>query len=317
MKKLDAESLDILFPADVVNPEFRKALFNILQHDPEFPTFPAAIAKLQEILNRPDASFEEVARFVKLDPGLTARLFTLVSSAAFAGVEVRNVEDALFRLGLRETRAAVLATKFMTSFAHLRVKVDWNKFWLHSLLTARLSMSIADLYQPVSDREYLSGLMHDVGKIIIAHYFPEKFEVVLKEARQFGCSMYQAEQRVLGTDHAAVGAALCCKWSIYEEVQSAVRFHHDPLKEIQNPILTLSLHIADIVANLISDNIEESRLKPAPPERIEDVSVWSMLDKFTARRTNKINLEDEVIKAKDTLQSMLTSEKTEITAAKR
>ena len=127
MKNLDEEFLDELFPVEVVKPDFRKKLLNVLQHDPEFPTFPAAIAKLQEVLNRPDASFEEVARLVKLDPGLTARLFTLVRSATFAGVAVSNVDDALFRLGLKETRAAVLATKFMTSFAHLRVKIYSNQ----------------------------------------------------------------------------------------------------------------------------------------------------------------------------------------------
>ncbi|MFZ5807387.1 MAG: HDOD domain-containing protein [Verrucomicrobiota bacterium] len=306
MKNLDQEFLDQLFPMEKVQPDFRGKLLDILQHDPEFPTFPAAIARIREAMNRPDASFEEIAKLVKLDPGLTARLFTLVKSAAFAGVEVSNVEDALFRLGLKETRSAVLATKFMTSFAHLRVRVDWNKFWLHSLLTARLTQGIADLFQPVSDREYLSGLMHDIGKIIVAHYFPDTFEAVLKEARQFGCAMFQAEQRVLGTDHASVGMALCCRWGLYDEVQQAILFHHAPEQPHNAAFITRCLHIADTIANLASENIEESRFKPAPPEKIDEFPLWQLLKDYTPRRMINISIEDECAKAQDSLQVMLT-----------
>ena len=80
------EFLETLFPEDKMERNFRNRLIFVIQHDPEFPTFPTALSKLQSYLSHPDIGLDKIAEIIKMDAGITARILALVRSAAYAGV---------------------------------------------------------------------------------------------------------------------------------------------------------------------------------------------------------------------------------------
>ncbi|MFZ5806268.1 MAG: HDOD domain-containing protein [Verrucomicrobiota bacterium] len=305
----EAAFFESLFPPEV-NTEFREKLLDVLQHDPEFPSFPAAIAQLQEKLNTADTSFEDIAEIVRLDPGLTGRIFSLIRSAAFAGVEVFTIENALFRLGLRETRNVILTAKLMGRFAHLKVEIDWNRFWLHSLLVARLTQGIADIFYPSSYKHYIGGLLHDVGKVILAYYFPELFDEILQRTWETGHPMYEIEQAIIGTDHAAIGTALGYKWGLDEETLAGIQFHHNP----EQQFLTYCLNVADIIANRYAANINCKSIPEMPAtletgesrmDNIVSIEEWKKFHHLKPRRVPSLIIQEECLKACDIVAAML------------
>lgn len=300
----EIEFLNEIFPQQNMEENFRNRLISIIRQDPEFPTFPTALSKLQSYLSHPDIGFDKIAEIIKLDVGITARILTLVKSAAYAGVPVSSIEEALWRLGLKETRAIVLTRKFMIPFSKLKTQLDWSKFWFHSLLVARLTYNIYDTFQPVLEKEYLAGLLHDTGKLILAHYFPEKFQTIIQETQNSTDAMYQVERRLIGIDHSAITAALCHKWSLNQDIINAIYLYHSPEKIGAQQLLPRCLNIANRLANQYADNIDIKDHLP-PPEDITTTPEWNDLKEFKPRRMINISLAEECNKARDTANAML------------
>lgn len=300
----DTDFLHQIFPRQEVEERFRMRLFDVLLHDPEFPTFPATLAKIQTSLSHPDTGFDKIADLIKLDPGITAKIFALVRSAAYGGIQVSNIEEALWRLGLKETRSIVLSRRFMVPFGKLKVRIDWTKFWIHSLLVARLTQNIYDFYQPIGDKEYLAGLLHDTGKLILAHYFPERFKHILQECEAAKCKIHKIELRILGTDHSAVSTALAHRWRLHSDIVNAIQFHHFQKRDSQPTLLSKCLRTADRIANLYAENINEKEIEPFP-ENITQTSVWEELKDVTPRKHINLSMEEEYNKTKDIVKTML------------
>lgn len=304
MENSYTEFLESLFPATSIRSEFRTKLIQVLSIDPDFPTFPASVAELQVRLNHPKTGLHEIAEIIKLDPGLTARLIALSRSAAYGGVMISSIDDALFRLGLKETRTAIFSSKLVDCFANLEVKVDWERFWLHSLLTARLTQNIGDLFQNASEKYYLAGLLHDVGKLIFAHYFPEAFDAIIEHSRISNLPMFEAEQILFGTHHGIVGAALCEKWGVDPEISQAIQYHHTLQEPAEPCFLATVVHTANAVGNLWEDNIYRNKAALVPQSLLE-MPEWHLLEAFHPRQTPRFSLETEISKARETVHSLL------------
>lgn len=325
-----ADYLDVLLKDQNVSESFLETLKEGFQENPEFPSFPAAMVSLQEKINKSQVKLREVAEIINLDPGLTARVLALAKSAAFAEMNVVDAETALFRLGLKEARMMVMTSKIMDRFVQLSVEMDWSRFWIHSLLVARLTQAITELYQPAGYLEYASGLLHDTGKIILGHYFPNEFESILKEASKGEKKMYKLEQEVWGTDHATISAALCQKWGLNSNIVEIVRYHHTPvMTERQNQIPAYCLHVADSIANRVAENIwntvgeekeeketeengEEKKDAAPPPNRVDKHIEWGRFMnefKFKLRREPDVWVLEEYEKTKTIVQALMVNYK--------
>ena len=110
---------------------------------------------------------------------------------------------------VEEVRRIAFTVGVMDSFSHLRIKIDWDRFWMHSILVARLSHKMAGAFRECSGAEYLSGLVHDIGKLFIEHYFPREFEQIIMKSLERRCGHSKIESEVLGIDHTQIGAAVC------------------------------------------------------------------------------------------------------------
>ncbi len=280
-----------------------------MKKDSMVPAFSSAAERLNELVSQ-EAPLKEIAEVVNLEPGLAAKVLRLSNSAAFGGKSIQHIDEALFRIGVKEIRKLAMAIGVMDRVSHLRVKVNWNLFWMHNLLTARLTEIIANTYRPPTGREYLAGLMHDIGKLFLEHHFAQDFEAIMLRAMERSCGMFAAENQLYDITHAEVGSMLCEKWGLHQEIVRAIRFHHDPsspfCKDPNHPedehLLAACICLADALANRVHANIQGA--ESHDNIQVEALPEWKNFEKQTPISPLDFDLTMEVQKVQDTINSL-------------
>lgn len=200
-----ASYLDVCRPSQLW---VRDRLLEIFATGSGFPPFSAAVLKLARLAQDDDVGMDELTDLISKEPGLAANCLHAASTSRYGLGLVHSIRDAGLRMGTQEIRRMATSVGVMQGFHHLRVKVDWQRFWLHNLLVARLCDQIASAFRQSSGMEYLAGLLHDSGKMLIEHHFPQDFENILQRAWMAKRGHFIAEREILGLDHAQIGAAL-------------------------------------------------------------------------------------------------------------
>ena len=196
------------------------------------PSVPRTYHALTLALADPDTSIEKIARIVELDVGISAKILQLVNSAFFgAARSITNIHSAVGYLGVSTLKSLVLSVEVFRVFAP---KVPVEGFSLEDLQRhARLTSYIA-AHLPVpnhlADIAMVAGMLHDVGKLIMAWKLPERFKKLMAEGRQEQCPLYIVEERENGFSHAEIGAYLLGLWGLPYAVAEAVALHHAPTR---------------------------------------------------------------------------------------
>ena len=125
---------------------------------------------------------------------------------------------------------------------------DRTQFWKHSIGCGCAAKAIGRrLNYPMLEELFIAGLLHDVGKIVMDQYMPEKFVEVLDVVHKRDCLIAEAENEVLGATHADVGAWLFEKWNLSKGLIETTRCHHNPALAGEHTKLAEIIHLADIL----------------------------------------------------------------------
>ena len=143
---------------------------------------------LNELLNSDDSFVSQIAEVIRLDPSLTTRVLDLVNSIFFGSnnnAKISGVEEASIFLGLNRIKELLAATPVIEEVSELGKNVSsfpWVNFWKHSIGTAILTREILSLAKIKYDDEsdYVAGLLHNLGKLILAITFPDLFQKLCK-----------------------------------------------------------------------------------------------------------------------------------------
>jgi HD-like signal output (HDOD) protein len=187
---------------------------------------------------------------------LSAQILRLANSAIFARLkQVASVRHAVAMIGIGTLRKFALGSFISNLFSCTKQPVNFSmmRFNVHSVATAILVELMADEipFESAGDA-FLAGLLHDVGKLLIAVSLPQQYDDILALAAVNGCSLLECERAVLGIDHAELSGLAVSRWDLPEAVQAAVWYHHEPEKsdsiERRRPKkvgLSLGVHRAD------------------------------------------------------------------------
>jgi len=211
----------------VCNPLQEKALKAL----GDLPPFSPILNRLLATLAGADVSFSKLGDLIEKDTVLAGNLLHLVNSALYARRgTVNSVRHALSLLGLEKLRNAVLGMSITAMWKKVRMPGSWSmaRFNMHSAASGVLSDLLAQRL-PVSYPEgaFVAGLLHDVGRLLIALGLPEQHEQIL-ELRKDGRTHLAAEQEILGFTHPELSAQALKTWNLPAPIQDAVERHHDP-----------------------------------------------------------------------------------------
>ena len=216
---------------------------------------PTSATQMLALANHPDTQIDDVQRTVEYDPGLVTNLLRLANSAYFGtGSGINSVREAVVRLGFKRV-FQIAMTSAVAPLAQKEIRgydLPRNGLLRHSAATAlaveylpkRLSMR-------VPDATYSAGLLHDLGKIVLGTYIEVNSAPIVLKAYRENLSFELAEQQVLGTDHAEVGAALLDYWKLPRVVVDSVRWHHDPNRYPHDDKTVVDLvHLGEHIARI-------------------------------------------------------------------
>lgn len=222
----------------------------------------------------------QIGEIISRDPSLTSRLLRLVNSVYYGlSTPVTSIEEAVFYLGIRQIRQLTLVTPVIEDFQKLtsQCAFPWREFWQHCIGTGILTHEIAGVAQATpDDSDYIAGLVHDVGKIVMAWAFPDHFTEIHRLAILGTQDLIEIENSILGIDHAELGALYMERHRMSELLIQTARYHHSPEKAQSHGEIIASVQIADLLIRCEKMGCSGNYL-PVTSEQCFAASGWKVL----------------------------------------
>ena len=232
-----------------------------------FPGMPGAAVKLLALVDDPDVSVDRIEGILRHDPGLTANILKLANSAYF-GIpsKVGSVRQAVILLGLKRMIQMVIAS-CMSAIMDKAVPgygLSPGELWRHSIaVSVAAECLVKELNLDAAEEIFTAALLHDVGKLVLGDFVQDDYLKIQKALSQ-GISFEIAENIVLGTDHADVGARILSKWSIPYSIIKAVRWHHAPESADGADTMLDIVHVANMLCLMIGIGVGTDGLSYRP-----------------------------------------------------
>ncbi len=213
------------------------------------PSLPAMVGQLREMLQDPDVDFGELAGAIEYDPGLTANILRLANSSQFGYFRsIESVRSAVLRLGMRRVYQMVvgLSAGPLVRSAFKGYDLPAGDLWRHSVAVAVAAQQLGQVLEiELPEHTFTSGLLHDVGKVVMSTFVQVDAGPILDLAFEKHVPFDAAERDVLGIDHAEVAGVLLEKWHLPPDIVEAARWHHEPLNCTGDRLVTDLVHVAD------------------------------------------------------------------------
>ena len=239
---------------------------------------------LSDLVSTEQSLSSQIADVIRRDPSLSGRLLRMVNSVYFGlSARVNNIEEAVFYLGLRQIRELSMATPVIEEMDQLqqttRAELPWKDLWSHSIGTAILTREIlaSTSLHIDDDTDYLVGLLHNVGKVVMAYAFPEELRTLMATPAANPAEFCRLERELIGWDHGEIGAHYIARHQLSEEIVFAVHYHNRPERAPRHALIAAAVQVADHLVRHsgISGGFEQ--IDPVEAEAWLQLPGWKIL----------------------------------------
>ena len=297
-------ALSRIFALETVLPSER--LKNIITEVVALPSLPWLYDGVLEELRSTDVSMKAVAQMMSQDVGMSLQILRLAASAFSQGpLRMRDAAYEATFLGVDIVRELVGSPHALCRCDRPeRESFSLAETCNHATTVGRFAKRIAEIEnagREMTDAAYVAGLLHDVGKVILATRLPEEYDTALSRAKEQGMSPLEAENETFHAAHTQAGAYLLGLWGLPDTVVQAAAFHHKPSEAPAGGFnMVAVVHVADVLANQSETllgrthplGLNESDL--AELSLTERVSVWREACLVTTAQETKDERQDLV-----------------------
>jgi HD-like signal output (HDOD) protein len=246
------------------NPGNNNFLQKLNQENITLPEIPSIVFELNEVIANPLSSAEDIAQVVQRSPSLTALLLKIVNSPFYGfPSKIDKISLAVTLIGTREISGLALGISVISLFKNIpKETLDMYSFLKHSLACGIISRILAAHKSiPQTEQLFVSGLLHDLGRLILYSYFPQEARNILNRARSTNMLLYLQENDSLGCNHTHIVKQLLQQWKLPMVLENNVFYHHDP-SEASHPVPATLVHLADIITNSLGIGTSGERFVP-------------------------------------------------------
>ncbi len=227
---------------------------SIINNLNQLPSIPEVASKIINMVNNPEVSFKLIADELSKDQAMTTNLLKLCNSAYFnKGKEITSVERAIVTIGLKEVKDIVMivATKPVLEKSLIGYDLAKGDLWMQGLVVASIAKKIAldKGRKDISDVVFTGGIIHNVGKTILALFVQSTFKDILTAVQTKNITFNQAEKEIMGFNHQEVGEKILEKWNFPPVLKNIVRYYEDPENAPAEYKTEVSIvHLANVIA---------------------------------------------------------------------
>jgi putative nucleotidyltransferase with HDIG domain len=218
------------------------------------PPAPKVVPELLKLPREPDVDSSKVVKLISFDPALTANTLRMCNSAYFAAATpTADLQEAVTRLGFQQVYQLVAAASGARLLAPAQkgYGMDQGELWKHSVAAAVAAQAIATQLMDDTNVVFTAALLHDIGKIVLAQSLEASYFKLVRETETQQQSLLEAEQKLLGVQHAEVGGRLLTRWRFSPNIVSAVWFHHTPQGAGSHQRLAAYVYLGNMIAHFM------------------------------------------------------------------
>lgn len=222
-------------------------------------SLPDVAIRLNDLIDQPDTTTQELVEVVQLDAGIAALVLRLANSAWYGlPSTVDSLSRAVTLIGQKALRDLVMSTSVITTFKGISAEfVDMRDFWDNSVTCGVVTRNLAGKcgIREV-ERMFLLGLLHKVGRLVFYASRPVQYRQVLQDQNNGEAALVEAEHAVFGFTYAELGAALLRAWQIPVALDEVIEYQLDPLQAPNHAKEAAILHMAGDIAYHMAPDIK-------------------------------------------------------------
>ncbi len=261
---IETEILTSFDTTDYEKLSSKDILKDISHRNIKLPEIPSIVFELNEILSDPLSTADDLAQIVSKSPSLTAVLLKIVNSSYYGVTSrIETISRAVTMIGTREISSLALVICTVSVFKGIPKDVlNMHSYLKHSFtcgLMSRIMAASQDIQQ--TEQLFVSGLLHDIGRLIIYTNYPEQAKAIISHGISKKNLLFNEEISHLGCTHSDVAEYLLNKWHFPSEITDSVSNHHHPMRA-RNPLYATIVHLSDIIVNALGIGCSGEHLVP-------------------------------------------------------
>ncbi len=284
-----------------------------IERCPKLASLQSINRQLAGLVNSDQSFNSQIAEIIRRDPSLTARLLRMVNSVYFGlSAKVNNIEEAVLYLGLRQIRELSMATPVIEDMERISgslPELPWRELWQHSIGTAFMTREILATTMLLidDDTDYIMGLLHNVGKVVLATAFPAEFEQIVRMKFETTQEVAAMERELVGWDHARAGSYFLQRHQLGEEISVAVAHHIEVPDDSSHVLYAAAVHVADMQVREAGFPGGLEKVNPLPEGAWAETPAWQLLfeDDPQAADPARAGLEHTLTRLPAMLQGMV------------
>lgn len=247
-----------------------KLINNIISKIDDFPTLPTIYTKLNEVTSDPKSTATDVANIIAQDQASATKVLRLVNSPAFGFQRVvTTISQAVVLLGFDEIKNIVLTISIIDTFKDIG-NSNYLKpidLWKYSIAMGIVSRAIAeDIKVESSEKVFLCGILHGIGKLLFMKMLPDLYEKVLSYSYENKVSTRETEVKIIGMHNSTAGRLLAEKWNLPPDIKNVIKFYNIGDNGGEFDLNIAIVHVASVVVDILelgsSGEFKERSINP-------------------------------------------------------
>lgn len=229
----------------------------LIEEQINLPSPPAIAVQILNTVKQEESSMQELARIISADPALTGKMLNVANSGFYSlPNEVTSVERALSVLGTNVIKNIALSFVIAADMRGNKLSTfDFEYFWRRSVTTAVAAELLATLLGEKNDDIFVTGLLHDIGVLLLYLSKGDDYSALLRERRNTGLPLTELEEHKYGFDHQQIGFTLVTDWGLPGSIAIPIHFHHSTTSSPEEHRKTAEIiWIADLLSAIYSES---------------------------------------------------------------
>lgn len=242
----------------------RQHLLQAVLSSEELPTLPVVASKLLQLTSKEDTTLSDIADLIAQDISLSAKVLKVSNSAFYSfPQQISSIKQAVAILGTNAVRSLVLSFSFLAmKNGAISSRFNFDTFWERSLASAVAAKLLLEKVKDAdTDEILLSGLLQNLGELILARTFPKEYEQVLHAVEEKHAELIAVEEEIFNGNHAFIGYEVARHWGFPDVLLLPILYHHDPAsfmgtnKKLQTTIN--AVYLSQLLASIIYSDTPE------------------------------------------------------------